>query len=234
VAFYLSVFPYFSSYLLVVQGESVTATGHIVQTFSFTATVSSIIVSLLIKYTAHYKYFVTLGACIYTLGMGLMFNYRREGVSTGTLVGCQIAIGIGGGLLNVPAQLGVQASASHQQVAAATAIFLTILEVGGACGNAISGAIWSNSIPKKLALYLPPNINNQSALIYGNLTLASSGWPMGSPERIAINRAYQETMSTLLTVAVCIAAPIIPLSLLMKNYKLDQVRSAIFCRPTTR
>lgn len=46
---------------------------------------------------------------------------------------------------------------------------------------------------------------------------------MGSPERDAINRAYQETMTILLTVAVCIAAPLIPLSLCMGNYKLDQV-----------
>jgi hypothetical protein len=227
VAFYLSVYPYFSSYLLIVQGKSVTAAGHIVQTFSFTSTVASIATSFFIKYTAHYKYFVTFGACIYVMGMGLMYHFRREGISTGSLVGCQIAIGIGGGMLNVPAQLGVQASASHQQVAAATAIFLTILEIGGACGAAISGAVWSSQIPKKLKLYLPPDINNQSALIYGNISLSSGGWPMGSPEREAINRAYQETMTTLITIAVCVAAPIIPLSLMMKNYKLDQV-----CSPT--
>jgi hypothetical protein len=223
VAFYLSVFPYFYSYLIVVQGKSITAAGHITQTFSFTATVASIVVSFLIKYTAHYKYFITFGACIYLMGMGLMFHYRTFGASTGTLVGTQIAVGVGGGLLNVPAQLGVQASASHQQVAAATAIFLTIVEIGGACGSAISGAIWSSNVPKKLALYLPPNVNNQSLAIYGNLTLAASGWPVGSPEKDAIDRAYQETMSILLTVAMCLAAPLIPLSLLMKNYKLDQV-----------
>lgn len=226
MAFYLSVFPYFYSYLIIVQGKSVTAAGHITQTFSFTSTVSSLIVSLLIKYTAHYKYFITLGACIYLMGMGLMYRYRTYGASTATLVGCQIAVGIGGGLLNVPAQLGVQASASHQQVAAATAIFLTIMEIGGACGSAISGAIWSSNIPKKLTLYLPPSINNQSLLIYGNVTLASSGWPMGSPERDAINRAYQETMTIILTVAVCIAVPLVPLSFCMGNYRLDEVSCA--------
>lgn len=155
--------------------------------------------------------------------MGLLIRYRSEGVGTGTLVGCQIAIGIGGGMLNVPTQLGVQASVSHQQVAAVTAVFLTILEIGGAVGAAISGAVWSNSVPQKLALYLPPEIQDQAALIYGNVTLASTGWPMGSPERTAINRAYQETMTTMLTIAVCVAAPLIPLSLMMRNYKLDEM-----------
>jgi len=223
VAFYLSVFPYFFSYLLVVQGKSVTAAGHITQTFSFTSTVSSIIISLVIKYTGHYKYFVTAGSCIYLLGIGLMMRYRAEGASTGALVGCQIAVGIGGGMLNVPAQLGVQASASHQQVAAATAVFLTILEVGGAVGSAISGAVWSNNIPKKLTQYLPAESKDQALLIYGNITLATSGWAAGTPERIAINRAYQETMHILLIIAVCVCVPLIPLSLLMRNYKLAQV-----------
>jgi hypothetical protein len=46
---------------------------------------------------------------------------------------------------------------------------------------------------------------------------------MGSPERIAINRAYQETMTILLSIAVCFCAPLIPLSLVMKNYRLDRM-----------
>ncbi|KAF2225270.1 siderophore iron transporter-like protein [Elsinoe ampelina] len=225
MAFYLSVFPYFYSYLLVVQGESVIAAGRITQTFTFSSTVTSVIISFVIKYTKHYKYFVTLGAAIYLVGIGLMLRYRQFGASTGTLVGCQIAVGIGGGMLNVPAQLGVQASASHQQVAAATAVFLTILEIGGAVGSSISGAVWTSNLLPKLQLYLPPETADQATLIYGNVTLASSGWPMGDPTRDAINRAYQETMTKLLTIAVCVAAPILPLSLLMKNYKLDQASS---------
>ncbi|KAF2101030.1 putative siderophore-dependent iron transporter [Rhizodiscina lignyota] len=227
MAFYLSVYPYFFSYLLVVDNIGTTAAGHITQTFSFTSTVASIVVSVLIKYTGHYKYFITFGSCIYLVGLGLMIRYRQEGVSIGTLVGCQIAVGIGGGTLNVPAQLGVQASASHQSVGAATAVFLTILEVGGAVGNGISGAVWSNNLPKKLAKYLPPDIKDQATAIYGNVTLAQTGWPMGSPERAAINRAYQETMHILLIIAVCVAAPLIPLSLLMKNYRLDQMNQKV-------
>ncbi len=223
MAFYLSVFPYFGSYLLVVQGKSIAAAGYITTTFTFTSVVSSLVVSMLIKYTGHYKYFVTLGSCIYLLGIGLMIRFRDIGASTGTLIGCQIAVGIGGGFLNVPAQLGVQASASHAKVAAATAAFLTILEIGGAVGAAISGAVWSNNLPKKLAAYLPPDIASEATMIYGNITYASTQYAIGSPERIAINRAYQETMQILLTIAVCIAAPLIPLSLLMKNYKLAQV-----------
>ncbi|XP_014562412.1 hypothetical protein COCVIDRAFT_84374 [Bipolaris victoriae FI3] len=225
VAFYMSVFPYFYSYLQIVQGESLTAASYITRVFSFSSTVSSVVVSLMIKYTGHYKYYVTCGSAIYLLGMGLMLAYRTQDASTATLVGTQIVIGIGGGFLNVPVQLGVQASASHQQVAAATTVWLTLLEVGGAVGSAISGAIWSTYIPAKLQQYLPEANAADWATIYGSITVAAdyTTYPPGSPVRIAINRAYQETMRYLLIGALCCAAPILPLTFFLKNYKLDQM-----------
>ena len=45
----------------------------------------------------------------------------------------------------------------------------------------------------------------------------------GTPERAAIDRSYQETMDILLIIAACLAAPLIPLSLVMRNYKLDAI-----------
>ncbi|EHK97102.1 putative Siderophore iron transporter mirC [Glarea lozoyensis 74030] len=172
LVFYLSVQPYFYSYLLVVQNKSVTAAGHITQTFSFTSTVASIIISFIIKYTKYYKPFVVAGSLIYLMGIGLMIRYRSIGASTGSIVGTQIAVGIGGGMLNVPAQIGVQASTDHQHVAIATAVFLTCVELGGAVGSAISGAVWSRNIPTKLNAYLPVENRVNATAIYNNINLA--------------------------------------------------------------
>ena len=218
--FYTSIQPYFSSYLQVVHSFSVTAAGHVTQTFSFTSTIASIVVGLMIKYTRHYKYFITAGASIYLLGVGLMIRYRVQSSSLAQIVGTQIAVGIGGGMVNVPAQLGVQASVSHSDVAAATAIFLTSVEIGGAVGSAISGVIWTGNLLQKLKQYLPPAAQGNASMIYGNLTIARS-YLDGSPERIAIDRAYQETMDTLLIVAACLCVPVLLLSFLMRNYRLD-------------
>lgn len=222
MAFYCSVFPYFYSYLLVVHNQSIAAAGHITQVFSFTSTVASIVVSFMIKYTAHYKYFVVLGSSIYIMGIGLMIRYRLENTSVGSLIGTQIAVGIGGGCLNVPAQLGIQASVSHQQVAAATAVFLVSVEIGGAVGAAISGAVWTKNLPVKLAQYLPEASKGEATNIFNSIVVAGS-YAVGTPERDAINRAYQETMQLLLIIAICVAAPLIPLGLMMKNIKLDRV-----------
>ena len=94
VAFYLSVQPYFLSYLLVVKNVSVTTGGYITEVFTFASTATAIVVGALIKYTRHHKYFVTAGACIYMLGIGLMIKYRQPETSIAVLVGCQIVIGV--------------------------------------------------------------------------------------------------------------------------------------------
>ena len=220
--FYTSIQPYFSSYLQVVHSLSITAAGHVTQTFTFTSTVTAVITSVFIKYTRHYKYFITAGACIYLIGVGFMIRYRVQPSSVSQVVGTQIAAGIGGGMVNVPAQLGIQASVSHGDVAAATAIFLTAVEIGGGVGSAISGAIWTANLLPKLELYLPPTAQADTSMIYGNLTIARS-YKEGSPERVAIDRAYQETMNLFLIVAACLCAPVLIVSFVMRNYQLDHI-----------
>lgn len=222
VAFYFSVQPYLYSYLQVVQNYDVATAGRVTQTFAFTSTIAAFSVSLLIKYTRRYRIFVTIGCIIYMTGLILMLTCRTENASHFQVLGTQILVGCGGGLLNVPVQLGVQASASHQEVAAATAMFLTSMELGGAVGAAISGAVWTHSIPTKLLKYLPEETKSAAAEIFGSLAKALE-YPVGSPTRIAINRSYQETMNKLLTLAIIATLPLIPLSLVMENYKLDKV-----------
>jgi MFS family permease len=228
VVFYLSVQPYFYSYLLVVQHQSITAAGHITQTFSFTSTVAALAVSLLIKYIKRYKAILIAGSLVHLLGIGLMIAYRTPTASTGQIVGAQIVIGLGGGLLSAPAQLAAQASTrgAHQPVAAATAVFLTIVEIGGAVGAAVSGAVWSRSVPAKLREYLPDAAKPDADAIYASIEEALS-FPPGSPERLAIERAYQETMQLLLVIAAAVAAPLLPLALLVRNYHLGEVQQGV-------
>ncbi|KAM5343691.1 hypothetical protein ACJ41O_012228 [Fusarium nematophilum] len=226
MAFYLSVQPYFYSYLLVVRGLGTQSAIYITQTFTFSSTVASLIISFIIRFTNRYKWFVVVGSCFYLLGMGLMMKYRTEDASISSIIGTQICIGFGGGMLNVPAQLGVQASAGHQNLGAATAIFLTLISIGSAIGSAISGAVWSRNIPAKLAAYLPEEAQQNATLIFSDINQALA-YPVGSRERIAINRSYQETMTTLLTIAVCVCVPVLLASLLMSDYHLDEMEQGV-------
>lgn len=166
------------------------------------------------------------GICIYVLGIGLMLRYRNADANTAQIVMTQVVVGIGGGMLNVPAQLGVQASSLHQEVGAATALFLTIVSLGGAVGSAVSGAIWTYNIQKKLNLYLPESAKGNVKSIFSSAVVAQT-YAMGTPERVAIVRAYDETMKILLIIAVCVCIPMLPFGILMENHKLDQINQGV-------
>lgn len=155
-----------------------------------------------------------------------MTCYRTQSSTIAQIVATQIAVGIGGGFLNVPAQLAVQASADHQHVAVATAVYLTCVELGGAVGSALSGALWGHFIPQKLTQYLPAGSKQDAQYIYNSIDVALK-YAVGTPERAAISRAYQETMTLLLICAVIFAVPTACLSLLLKNYRLDKLQQGV-------
>ncbi|CAK7199085.1 hypothetical protein SEUCBS139899_001755 [Sporothrix eucalyptigena] len=220
--FYLSVQPYFYSYLLVAHNQSVAAAGRITQIFSFTSTIAAVSASVAIRHLRRYKVFVVTGACVYLTGVSLMLVYRTADAGTFRLVATQVAVGLGAGLMSVPTQIGIQASVSStpRLVAAATAVYLTMGEAGIAVGAAISGALWGRLVPAKLDLYLPEPARQNASAIYSSVVVATS-YPWGSPERLAIIRAYQESMTTLLTVAVAFCVPVLILALCMKDLRFD-------------
>ncbi|KAI0115791.1 siderochrome-iron transporter MirC [Nemania sp. FL0031] len=218
LVFYISVQPYFYSYLLVVQHQSIQSAGYITQTFTFAATLTALLVSALIKYTARYKYLVIAGSAIYLTAVALMIPYRTEHSTVKALVGTQVALGIGGGMLNAPVQLAMQVSAAAEdrrqkqknQVAAAIAVSFTSLELGGAVGAALSGAVWTQLVPARLARHLPADVAGRARTIFGDVAIAGNYtlYPPASPARVAINRSYQETMRILVVIAVALCAPL--------------------------
>ncbi|KAI5781255.1 major facilitator superfamily domain-containing protein [Geopyxis carbonaria] len=222
MAFFLSLQPYFMSYLIVTRNMSTKSAGYMMNIFSVSCTFSVLGVGVLTKYTARYKVYMLIGIAMYSIGIGLMLKYRNIGAPIGTLIFTQILVGVGGGFINGPAQLGLQASASHQEVGSATALFLMCLSLGGAVGSAVSGAVWSSMIHTGLARHLPAEVRPELEAIFGDMTKAAS-YPMGSPAREAIRLVYDNTMHRLITIAVCVCIPLLPLAWGMENLKLNQV-----------
>ena len=132
----------------------------------------------------------------------------------------QIVTGIGGGMFHVPVQLGIQAVAKHQEVAIATAMFLTFTSLGGSVGSAIAGAIWTGYLPERLANYLPSMPAAERQRIFDDFEFAMS-FPRGSPERAGIVLAYVDVMKRLTRTATLSALPMLIFVFAMKEVKLD-------------
>jgi len=92
---------------MVARNTGSVAAGHMTLTFSFASTISSVCISLVIKYTKYYKYYMIGGILINMLEVGLILRYRNINSSNAQVIWTQIIVGISGGMLNIPTQLGV-------------------------------------------------------------------------------------------------------------------------------
>jgi MFS family permease len=191
------------------------------ETFSFSATVSNLLVGLAIKCTYRYRIYSLIGVPTYIVGLLLTTFFRGPTNPLVYVLFRQIVTGIGGGMFHVPVQLGIQAVAKHQEVAIATAMFLTFTSLGGSVGSAIAGAIWTGYLPECLEYYLPNMPAAERQRIFNDFEFAMS-FPRGSPERDGIVSAYVDVMKRLTRTATLSALPMLIFVFAMKEVKLDR------------
>ena len=131
------------------------------------------------------------------LGIALMIHFREPGVGAPYIVMCQIFIAMAGGAMVVVEQVAAMAAVTQKHVAVVLAVESMFISVGSAIGLAIAAAMWTGIFPVKLARYLPAEELANLSSIYGSIVVQLS-YPMGSPTRLAIQRAYAETQRYML------------------------------------
>lgn len=211
------------------------------QSYIFAACVAATLAGWGAKATNRYKWIGILGVLIHMAGTWLMMRTRNLDSSTFELVLSQLLGGIGGGLTTISAQLGCQSVVGHQgklcalsaieerpltlpfaDVAIATAIFLTITQIGGAVGGAGAGAVWTSLLPRRLVFHLPSDPETQALIpkIMASLPFAIS-FPMESPIRQAINESYRDTQRVLNMMAILFLIPALIAIFSMRDTNLE-------------
>ncbi|EXJ88098.1 hypothetical protein A1O1_05026 [Capronia coronata CBS 617.96] len=221
---------YFTSFLQVVNDLSIAEAGYVNNTFDVVSGVLLLLVGFLIRKTGYFKWQLYIAVPLYVFAQGLMIYFRQPHKSIGYIVMCQIFISIGGSVFIIIEQLAVLAAAPHQYVAAVLALLNVVGNVGGAIGNTISGAIWTNTFPQALARYLPESAQADLDDIYNDLSTQLS-YPYGSPTRIAIQKAYGYAQERMLAAGTGIMALAFIWILLIKNInvaKLQQTKGMVF------
>lgn len=220
---------YFPSFLQVARGYSVRDASYISESYVFTATVAALICGVLVKVTHRYRTLMLFGIAVHAIGVIMMVRFRSLSNTTLELVMSQVIGGFGGGFTTLGAQLGVQAVVGHQDVAVVTAVFLTITQIGGAVGGAVSGVIWTTYLPQKLRLFLPEMSDRDIKRIFGSMAVALS-YDRGTPERDAIDLAYFEVQRMLNFAALAGLIPALICGLLMADVSLgsrDETASTV-------
>lgn len=101
---------------------------------------------------------------------------------------------------------------------------------GGSVGSAISGAIWTHTLPGALQRLLPADSVDQWQAIYDSLDVQTE-YPMGTPVREAIMLAYAETQRNLCIAGTAIMGLGLAWVFMIKNTnlaKIEQVKGMLF------
>ncbi|KAJ0119000.1 siderophore iron transporter mirb [Diaporthe amygdali] len=221
---------YFSSYLQVVYNLSVSKAGYIVNIFNIVSCAWAIPVGLLIRYTDRFKWLALISVPLWILFTGLMVKFRMPGTNIAYVVMCEVFTSLAGGTLAQVEQIAAMSAVPHRDVAVSLAIVGLVTSVGGAIGQSISGAIWTNTLPGLLRAYLPEELKEDWATIYGDVTV-QLGYEWGSPAREAIVRAYGETQKYMLIASLVSAAGSVVWVTILKNERLSdkqQTKGVLF------
>lgn len=194
---------YFTSFLQVVFDLSISDAGYVAQIYNIGSCFWSIVVGLLIPATGRFKWLAICAVPLQILGTGLMIYFRQPGQPLGYVIMCQIFIAFSGGTIVVTQQIAIMAAVGPENVAVGLALQSLFTSIGGGIGASVAGAIWTNTLPGELRRYLPDNLQGQINEIYGDLATQLT-YPVGSPGRDAIVRAYGETQRYM-----CIAATVV-------------------------
>ncbi len=213
---------YFTSFLQVVTNVSVSEAGYIGSTFQVVSGVLLFIVGYLIRRTGRFRWLFYWAVPLYIFSLGLMIHFRTPNGRVGYLIMCEIFISMGGSVFILCMQLAVLAAVDHQHVAAVLSILFVSGTIGGAIGNAISGAIWTNTFETALIRYLPASALPDVASIYASLPVQLS-YPVGTVERLAIQKAYGYAQTRMLAAGTGIMSLSFIWMFLMRDLKVSQM-----------
>ncbi|WVO24073.1 uncharacterized protein IAS62_005437 [Cryptococcus decagattii] len=227
---YYCWYDYFTSYLQVVFGTSISVAGYISSIFDIVSGVWLLAVGYAIRKTGYFRWLLMFSVPLYLLGEGLMIYFRKPGGHFGWIIFCQILVAFGGGTITICEQVSVLASASHNDAAAVLAFLGLFGYIGGAVGNSISGAIWTHTFPNALAKYLPAEALPDLDTIYEDLDTQLS-FPIGSATRTGIIEAYAEAQEKMLIAGTAVMALSLIWIFVIKNTnvaKIAQVKGLLF------
>ncbi|KAJ4197292.1 hypothetical protein NW759_016315 [Fusarium solani] len=214
--------PFLSSFLQVAGHYSPGAATRVDNAQRVAYNIGALFSGLCLKYVKHTKPFIMLGVVLIILASGLpiyLTNISGTHIANEpTFIVSKTLLGVGRGLAQVSLQVSLQAVLANEQIAVATAVYLSSLGFGSNLGVTISGAIWNSLLPRKLNANFGEEVGRK---IFGSIVVAQK-YEVGSPDRNAIDKCYRQTQQTLAIGSVSVSALLLLLAFLVQNVKLGE------------
>jgi SIT family siderophore-iron:H+ symporter-like MFS transporter len=196
-------------------------------------TCTGIVLGLIVRRVRRVKWFAVAGTCLFMTAFGILLRFRGSGGPSDVpgLIGGQFLLGLAGGLFAYPTQALVQAATRHEHVAVITSLYLATYNVGSSIGYrcvktfsrilrpastddvrrfallcSISGAVWTQRMPRLLVERLA-GINPALAIsVYEDPYTFAGEYAWGTPERDAVVSAYGEGQRLLVIMGLCLVS----------------------------
>ncbi|OJJ98845.1 hypothetical protein ASPACDRAFT_53055 [Aspergillus aculeatus ATCC 16872] len=198
---------YLYTVLVVGFGESISSATRIHSLYSFASVITGFLLGFVVYRVRRLKPFIVAGTFLFMVSFGLLIHYRGGHASSSHsgIVGGQVLLGI--------------------DLAVVTALFMTCYNIGSALGGTISGAIWTQVLPKQLETRL--SNATLAAEVYADPFALSLQHPMGTPARDAVVDAYRDAQKLLCITGICLTVPLIAFALCTRNTRLIREQSLV-------
>ncbi|KAG7825121.1 hypothetical protein KL909_001413 [Ogataea angusta] len=212
-------------YTVVVVGfnQTIKSATRITSLYSFVSVITGTILGFAIAYIRRLKAFIIFGIAMWFIAMGLMVRYRGGDGTKDGLIGAQCLFGFGAGFFTYVTQASIQTVTDHEHMASLLSLYLCLYYVGSALGGSISGAIWTQLLPKEI--YKRISNTTEAAAAYGSPLTWIYEHPWGDPDRMALVASYRYVQKILVTVGLCFCVPLLAFAFLLKDPKLESVQS---------
>ncbi|KAL3963375.1 hypothetical protein ACCO45_000379 [Purpureocillium lilacinum] len=213
--------------LVISFNQTVLSATRITNLYSFTACLTGLFFGAVVYKLRRLKWIIVCGSGLHLVAFGLLIQYRGGGGSNYSgMVGAQVLLGISCGMFTYAALASIQAATRHEHLAVITGVYFACFNVGGAIGNAISGAIWTQLLPGQLQQDLA-QFGNETlpGLFYDSPFTAIEEYPWGSPGETGVVTSYRYTQRILCIAGICIASLVCVFALCLRDPRLTDEQS---------
>ncbi|CAI4994138.1 ANL_collapsed_G0013810.mRNA.1.CDS.1 [Saccharomyces cerevisiae] len=210
---------YMYTVLVVAVHESIKSATRITSLYSFVSVIVGTILGFILIKVRRTKPFIIFGISCWIVSFGLLVHYRGDSGAHSGIIGSLCLLGFGAGSFTYVTQASIQASAkTHARMAVVTSLYLATYNIGSAFGSSVSGAVWTNILPKEISKRISdPTLAAQA---YGSPFTFITTYTWGTPERIALVMSYRYVQKILCIIGLVFCFPLLGCAFMLRNHKL--------------
>ncbi|OWB62037.1 hypothetical protein B5S29_g2950 [[Candida] boidinii] len=216
---------YIYTVMIVAFHESVKSATRITSLYSFVSVITGALLGLVVSRVRKLKGFIIFGISMWFVAFGLMIQYRGGASSHSGFIGAQCLLGFGAGFFTYPTQASIQSVVDHELMATVLSLYLATYYVGSALGGSVSGAVWTNLLPKEI--YKQFNNDTLAELAYLSPFTFIIDYPWETPERQILVHAYKYIQRYLIIIGLCLCVPLLAAACLLKNPTLQSRQNLV-------